>query len=657
MDLSSTDRGMRIGPEFLPLYSGAFHYWRVDRSRWRGILRQIRGMGFDFGDGDEGKDLGAFLSLCEEEGLRAIVRPGPHINAELSLFGYPDRIVYDPEIQARSPWGTPVMLNIALKQFPLPSYASEKLFAEVEVLFAALAPILKHHAAPRGSVCALQIDNETCYFFKDQAYAMDYCPDAVAQYRRMLAAKYGEVARLNEAYRSSFRDFAEVSPPGGYRASGPEDLPFYLDWAEYKEHQILEALRRLKGISASLGVDLPTFQNVQSQNYTPVDLAAMEDSCVDVAGIDMYPEPRTFRLVRDRVRYMCGTSRFPFIPEFGCGSWYERRKTLSPAEDEEEFVTLYAFMNGVRGINYYMLVERDRWQGSPITVDGRAREEYFALYASINGFLKRNRLWNFRRESRVLLVKNYEKWRFDSIYSHYDFGELSCNEVVKLPDPPWKLMVPSEKPPFPDLAQASYGSDDQIEYGTNLWGKESLLQEAAAALSAAGVDYDISDTHVPADRLARYDLVICCTYDFMSPSEARKLVSCARSGAQVLVGPVAPSLDREMRPCDLLAEELASPGTSMRLMSKAEDAVAAAMPCRGKYRAAAPGVELVLQSDGRREILFAANVSASEARFAIDGLGESRLDVLWGGAAGAAADPSRVSMPGYSVCAWEVLMP
>ena len=190
-----------------------------------------------------------------------------------------------------------------------------------------------------------------------------------------------------------------MEPPSGYRGKRAEDLPYYLDWAEYKEFQINEALRRLADIWRSLGVDLPTFQNIQSQNYTPIDLSAMEGgSCVDAAGIDMYPEPRTYRLIRDRAKYMAGTSRFPFIPEFGCGSWYERRKTLSVAE--EEFTTLYAFMNGVRGINYYMLVERDRWQGSPITVDGRVRPDYFELYKSINAFLKEGAALEFQAFAR-----------------------------------------------------------------------------------------------------------------------------------------------------------------------------------------------------------------------------------------------------------------
>ena len=578
MNPSFTDKGIRIGDNFMPLYSGTFHYWRVKRQLWPDILRKISEMGFsiietympwsvheikkgsyDFGEIDPNKDIDAFLSLCEEEGLKVIARPGPHINAEMSLFGYPDRIIYDPDIQARSPWGTPVMFTVVLKPFPIPSYASGRLFEEAAEYFSALAPILKRHAGPHGAVCALQIDNETSYFFKDQAYAMDYSADAVAQYRRMLAAKYGSVEALNKVYRTKHRGFTEIDPPSCYSGKRPEDLPYYLDWAEYKEYQILEALRRISAIWRALGIELPTFQNIWSQNYSPIDLPAMEsEGCVDVAGIDLYPEPGTYRLIRDRTKYLVGTSRFPFIPEFGCGSWYERRKTLTA--DEEEFITLYAFMNGARGINYYMLVERDRWQGSPITVDGRVRKAYFDLFKSINSFLRRQRFWNFKRSPRVLLLKNYDKGRFDSIYTRYRFGGLSCNEAFSIPDAPWELFAPNDPPPFPCLGQSSYSRNDSVEYVENHWGKENIIQEVAERLSAMCVEYDISDTHLAVDRMAAYDLIICCTYDFIDAREADKLISCAKLGCSVMVGPTMPRLDRNMFP--ILASSTKSNGTA-----------------------------------------------------------------------------------------------
>src|SRR5689334_1052109 len=73
-------RALRIGDRELPLYSGAVHYWRLDRDAWEPSLKQLRDLGLpfvetyvpwgvhelapgevDFGTRDPRKDLGAFL--------------------------------------------------------------------------------------------------------------------------------------------------------------------------------------------------------------------------------------------------------------------------------------------------------------------------------------------------------------------------------------------------------------------------------------------------------------------------------------------------------------------------------------------------------------------------------------------------------------------
>ena len=88
------------------LYGGAVHYWRLDREKWSGILDAVVAMGyrmisiyipwevhelergrFDFGEINPANDIDAFLSLCEEKGLRIVVRPGPQNNSELTGFG------------------------------------------------------------------------------------------------------------------------------------------------------------------------------------------------------------------------------------------------------------------------------------------------------------------------------------------------------------------------------------------------------------------------------------------------------------------------------------------------------------------------------------------------------------------------------------------
>lgn len=110
--------GLYIGEKRISVYSGEVHYWRLDQNRWEKILSRVKEMGFatittyipwevheveknvfDFGDTDHRKDIDDFLTLCEEKRLKALVRPGPQINSELTWFGYPRRILENPEIQ------------------------------------------------------------------------------------------------------------------------------------------------------------------------------------------------------------------------------------------------------------------------------------------------------------------------------------------------------------------------------------------------------------------------------------------------------------------------------------------------------------------------------------------------------------------------------
>lgn len=88
----------------IPLYSGSIHYWRMAPETWEKALINAKNMGFsivetyipwgvhepernefDYGKKDPRKDLNKFLDICEKVGLYVIVRPGPHINAEMIL--------------------------------------------------------------------------------------------------------------------------------------------------------------------------------------------------------------------------------------------------------------------------------------------------------------------------------------------------------------------------------------------------------------------------------------------------------------------------------------------------------------------------------------------------------------------------------------------
>ena len=204
--------GLVIDGDPFPLIAGSVHYWRLDPADWRACLLGIKQLGFrlvdtyvpwsvhevaegvlELGDGDPKRDIVAFLRLAQELELLAIVRPGPHINAELTYFGVPERIIWDEACQARGPNGHPVVLPMLPRMFPVPSYASEAYLDEVTRYFHLLGERLAPLCHPHGPIVMMQVDNEGAMFFRDGAYDQDYHPDAVAQYRAFLREKYGSV--------------------------------------------------------------------------------------------------------------------------------------------------------------------------------------------------------------------------------------------------------------------------------------------------------------------------------------------------------------------------------------------------------------------------------------------------------------------------------
>ena len=229
MTVEIGDDGLLLDGEPLRLLTGSVQYWRLDPAAWPRILDRVADLGllgievympwsahetapgaFDFSGP---RDLSRFLDLAAERGLKVIARPGPHINAEITGFGYPDRILEDPELQARGPEGNPVFCPAPPRMFPVPSNAGDGLYREFERYLEALVPILEPRQHPDGPIVALQADNENTMFFRIAAFDLDYSNDSIADYREFLAGKYSTIAKLNKAYGDTHAGFDSVQPP------------------------------------------------------------------------------------------------------------------------------------------------------------------------------------------------------------------------------------------------------------------------------------------------------------------------------------------------------------------------------------------------------------------------------------------------------------
>jgi beta-galactosidase len=665
-----TPEGILVDDQFIPVYAGAVHYWRLERGLWPAILDQVKDLGFDmietyipwsvhetspgyydWGKEDDRKNVEAFMELCEEKGIWLIVRPGPLINAELTDFGFPEWVLLDPAVQARTSIGS-LHLDEAFglhppHQWPVPSYASEAFYRAADSWLDAVCPIIARHLAPGGCVVTVQSDNETCYMFHDQPYATDYAAGSITLYRKFLVDRYGTLEKINDAYHSHYTSVDEIEPPRDCTVKTPVDVPWHLDWVAYKEFQIIYSVSRVAQMLRERGIQgVPIFHDVAYQYRTPLDIVAMEaDPQIDWVGMNQYRNKEDFAWVRRQGRYLAGSTRTPFIPEMGCGIWSHHPQT--PMPDDLEFIMLSTLMYGAKAFSLYMLVERERWQGCPITRQGDYRPEYAPFYKQLNQFFEQNSFWKFRRQPETLVLFNYDLDRYNALtttlpHSHAD--------LLNLPKALFEV--------DPDLG-LRWSPRTEGEFGPFSNWFNTLLQ----VLQSSHIDYNLSDTHLDLERLLLYRVVFLPTVDFMDLDAQERLIEYVRRGGCLIVGPGMPYLDPALRPARRLADHLAGPGSvkigAGQLVWCSDERLAAIIPevtPLPEFYCDQPDINLSVHFDQKRALLFIANPTSTLKGTKLSFKGAVTLHSVWGEEHKITGqDHLTFDIPPYTVQIWEVL--
>ena len=610
---------LNVGRKRIALRSAAMHYWRHAPETWATSLAAVRDLGlsmvetyipwgvhenadgtFDFGATDPRKDLGRFLEEAEAAGLYVFVRPGPHINAELTYFGLPERVVRDPEVQARTPRGNAVTLYFPPRMFPVPSHASERYFDQVDAWFEALAPVLAPHVWPEGPVVLLQIDNELGYFFRNGPFCQDYHPDAVAQWHGYLEERHGSREAAGAAHGRRYGTWADAEPPTHFDLDALDPatttesaihraLCRQLDWARFQERLLAQALGRFGRGLARVGLDrLPTVHNLSlGDGGLPVSPPELE-AHVDLVGFDYYhpaaSDTRALSAIRRRTLYLAGTFGAGYAPELGVGAppWF------TPLTPEDSITAALAAMAyGLRGFNLYMGVDRDRWYGAPIDAQGRTRpvadewRRVLEACASLG-------LAEATREAKVALLWPRE------------YARLSrATHLLGLASPATMEAIGAE--PTAACRPDSFGFADVIQ-----WDWFDVLMRVAAALRAANVPYVFVDSEAPLARYASYDVLFAPCYEFANVPRLARLEAAAAAGTHVVMGPRKPMLDDRLMPLDsvaLPAVVAVDPGTVQELVHEWIDRFDLARP----YPALGVDTAVHRDAEGRDVALFLIN--------------------------------------------------
>jgi beta-galactosidase len=572
------------------------------------------------------------------------------INAELTDFGFPEWVLLDPAVQARTSVGS-LHLDAAWgfhppHQFPVPSYASEAFYTYIEQWFTAICPIIVRHLAPHGNIVAVQSDNETCYLFHDRAYATDYSEDSLALYRTFLQERYTTIETLNAAYHTAYQCFEEVAPPHECQVRTRDDMAWHVDWVTYKEYQIRWCVARIARMLRSHGIqNVPIFHDVAFQFRTPLDITRMEaEPDIDWVGMNLYRNKEGHRGATQSIRYLAGSTRLPFVPELGCGIWSHH--PLTPTPDEQEFITLLALMYGMKAFNLYMLVERERWQGSPITRHGTFRPEYADFYRRLLAFAQSYQLWSLQRTPHVLVLLNYDMGRYAALASSLHFAHA---DLYGLPRALFQLDLDL------DLQWDVDRESDDRRY-------DNWLGTVIRHLENSHLDYNLSDTHVDLNTLNRYPFVIVPTVDFMDAEDQRRLLAYVEQGGQLIIGPGIPALDPALHPCEVIKKYVNTTGKtaleSGNIWWVPQNEIAATLEgilIAEAFQCDNPNVQLALHQNARHRLLFITNTSSRAQEAMLSFPDRWQLHQVWGTERIAtAATTLTLKIKPYTVQIWEV---
>lgn len=673
MSVELSPNGLLIDGQFVPVYSGTVHYWRLERALWPKILDQVRELGFsmietyipwaiheinpghyDWGQEDERKDVEAFMQLCEERGLWLLVRPGPLINAELTNFGFPEWVLQNPDVQARTALDTPHFdaawgLHPPLP-FPVPSYASPVFYEAVAGWFDAVCPIVVRHLASKGGcVVAVQSDNETCYLFHDQPYATDYSAASLQLYRKFLAERYAhDIANLNTIYQTDYTDFQLVKPPRDCEVSKRTYVAWHLDWIAYKEYQIRWCVTKIARMLRERGIaEVPVFHDIAYQHRTPLDVSRLEaEPDIDWVGINLYRNQESYRSAVQQVRFMAGSTRLPFVPELGCGIWSHHPRT--PLPKEEEFITLSTLMHGLKAFNLYMLVERERWQGCPITRHGELRLEYADFYYRLNNFLKRYEMWQMERKPTTLVMLNYDMERYAAMASTLNYGHV---DLLDLPSALFEV----------DLDMLELKGDVAKEADDHR--RDNWLGTVISWLDSHFVDYNLADTHLSLAQLQQYKLICLPTVDFMDEADQQTLLEFIKNGGHLVIGPIVPYLNPILQPAQVLAEYIKVLNSTVSIgngkltwleQAKIAETLETLTPLPNFY-CDQPKIDLTVHHSEAFTLLFVANPTAATVTTCLSFEGRATLKAAWEGEQVlCGTNEISLTLPAYSVQIWEV---
>lgn len=538
----------------VPLLSGEVQFFRMSPDVWETCLQGVKELGLPmvstylswrrFSLGPDQYDLTGrtnprlnlprFLSLCQKAGLWITIKPGPWICAEEMNGGYPQWLVSIPDLQVLDHQDQPVIGYNPPFQSPIPSYLHPIYQDYVRRWLEAVDNVIRPYCYPHGPIVLVQLDNEPCYTFHDRIFESDYNPSIASKdglYEQWQSRKYAQQYESSRCCQSEQKNPTPALPPRSLEISKMQDLPQYRDWVEFKEWLFTAHIRTIHEHHVRNGIShvlFTTNYNEHPQLATPNNWNELENAS-GIGGFDYYPlmpmQFKDFVKTALAVNYSLCATRVPWSPEIMCGIWsfegqHHDPYALKPEDFEYLYLTCLAF--GLKGMNFYMLADRDNWVGSPLnevgikTPSARVVERITGMMNGIPGFYDLEKA----QSVGIIYYRPYAQEAFISNETPVTLNGYTLGEAYK----------------------------------RFIYVYEQLLR--------INCDPGLIDLSINPQSLSRYPLVILPAGPYMDREAQRLLAGYVHAGGILVVFPGVPQQDLSFSPCSLL-ESTGDPAVSI----------------------------------------------------------------------------------------------
>jgi len=524
-----------IGKEMYHPFSVEMHYFRIDKRYWSICFERIKRAGFriistavpwnvhqdeqkhfDFsGVTDPSKDLIVFLELAREFGFKVILRPGPMVDGQLVNGGLPKFVFSDLKAFARDASGQEKKLpsDCGVDGGYLPSYLHNTFQFHVKNFFKSFIETTKNYVHPRGPIFMVELDYETSFGRLLEPDSADYNPDVLAQYYPpFLESLYGDIKKLNAAYREKNTGWETVEPPRKFTNLESKQFVKAVDWMKFRQHILTTFLETLEDVFTAYTVEPLIFRSLYfapggllpAFNLVPEDRSPF-------LGANVFPGGSYFDL-SIRARFLKSEYGFAYATSFVSGAAAEdpkREEMIAPIlAEQRRFYLTASLASGFKGLNHYMFVDRDHWHGAPLHNDGTISDGY-RVAKDCNIAVTEVGLENMESVEHVAVVGN----------RLYDWMKSICSDKA-----------------FPYVPR--------------------LLDDSTTGfcrdLMRLKINFGVRENRVW-ETLKSYRLVFLPSTEVMAERDQEAIIDLVKSGVAVVLCGLIPRYDENMQNCQVLA--------------------------------------------------------------------------------------------------------